>query len=75
MTKCKGELESKESELQRLRREVSVKTLQIAHMEESLQDTRNQLDSKSDMGRTRNFIVSIVQETLISVVFIFCRDS
>lgn len=55
MKKCQGELLSKESELQRLRRDVMVKTSQISSMEESLQHTMSQLDSKSDMGMLRSF--------------------
>nr|XP_020471831.1 coiled-coil domain-containing protein 18 isoform X2 [Monopterus albus] len=47
--KCQGELVSKESELQRLRREVTVQTSQVSRMEESLQHIRSQLDSKNNM--------------------------
>lgn len=50
MTKCQGELVSKDSDLQRLRRDVVVKASQISRMEESLQHTRSQLHSKSDMS-------------------------
>ncbi|XP_062284878.1 coiled-coil domain-containing protein 18 isoform X1 [Scomber scombrus] len=49
MTKCRGELVSKESELQRLRWDVTAKTSQISRMEESLQQTKSLLDSKSEM--------------------------
>lgn len=55
MTKCRGELVSKESELQRLRRDVAAKTSQISRMDESLQHMRSQLDSKSDMGTLHSF--------------------
>lgn len=55
MTKCRGELVSKESELQRLRRDVTVKTSQISRMEENLRHTISQLDSKSDMGMLHRF--------------------
>ncbi|XP_053185559.1 coiled-coil domain-containing protein 18 [Scomber japonicus] len=49
MTKCRGELVSKESELQRLRRDVTAKTSKISRVEESLQQTKSLLDSKSEM--------------------------
>ncbi|KAM7379087.1 hypothetical protein PAMP_004661 [Pampus punctatissimus] len=49
MTKCRGELVSKESELQCLRRDVVTKTSKINRMEESLQQTKSLLDNKSDM--------------------------
>uniref|UniRef100_A0A8D3A116 Coiled-coil domain containing 18 n=1 Tax=Scophthalmus maximus TaxID=52904 RepID=A0A8D3A116_SCOMX len=48
MMKCRGELVFKESELQRLKRDVSGKTIQITCMEEKLQKTRNNLASKCD---------------------------
>ncbi|XP_044076253.1 coiled-coil domain-containing protein 18 isoform X2 [Siniperca chuatsi] len=57
MTKCRGELVSKESELQRLRRDIAVKTSQISRMEENLQRMKSQLNSKSDM-------VADLEETL-----------
>lgn len=50
MTKSRGELASKDSELLRLRREVCVKASQISQMEEALLHMRNQLDRKSDIG-------------------------
>ncbi|KAF3699148.1 Coiled-coil domain-containing protein 18 Sarcoma antigen NY-SAR-24 [Channa argus] len=49
MIKCREELVSKESELQCLRRDVSVKTSQISCMEESLQHVKGQLNCKSNM--------------------------
>ncbi|XP_031153874.1 coiled-coil domain-containing protein 18 isoform X2 [Sander lucioperca] len=49
MTKCRGELVSKDSELQRLRRDVNTKISQFSRMEESLQHMASQLSSKSDM--------------------------
>lgn len=62
---------SKESELQRLRRDVSVKTSQIRCMDENLQQVKSQLDSKSDIGMTCNFVICIVQEALMPVIFIY----
>ena len=50
MTKCRGELLYKDSELHRLRKDVVVKASQISRMEESLQHARSQLHSKSDTG-------------------------
>ena len=50
MTKARGELVSKESELQRLRRDVATKTSQVSRMDESLQHLKSQLDSKTDRG-------------------------
>ncbi|XP_047446699.1 coiled-coil domain-containing protein 18 isoform X1 [Mugil cephalus] len=47
--KCRGELMSKESDLQNLQRDVSIKTSQISSLEENLQHMKNQLSSKSDM--------------------------
>lgn len=55
MTRCRGELKSKESELKRLRRDVSVRTSQMSHMEENLQHVKIQLESKSDIGVMDNF--------------------
>ncbi|XP_058484472.1 coiled-coil domain-containing protein 18 isoform X2 [Solea solea] len=49
LVKFRGELVSKESELQRLRRDVFTQASQIKHMEESLQQTKTNLTSKSDM--------------------------
>ncbi|KAF3858777.1 hypothetical protein F7725_011978 [Dissostichus mawsoni] len=48
MVKCRGELVSKDSELHRLQRDVTVKTSQISCMDESLQQLRSLLNSKSD---------------------------
>ncbi|XP_034411805.1 coiled-coil domain-containing protein 18 isoform X2 [Cyclopterus lumpus] len=50
MTKCRGELASKDSELQRLRKDVHDKISQVSRMDESLQHMKKQLDSKSDTG-------------------------
>lgn len=50
--KCREELVSKESELERLRKDVGVKTSQISCMEESLQHIKSQLISKNDIGKT-----------------------
>uniref|UniRef100_A0A3Q4M603 Coiled-coil domain containing 18 n=1 Tax=Neolamprologus brichardi TaxID=32507 RepID=A0A3Q4M603_NEOBR len=47
--KCREELVSKESELERLRKDVGVKTSQISCMEESLQHIKSQLISKNDI--------------------------
>lgn len=55
MTKCRGELVSKESELQRLRRDVASKASQIIRLEESLQHMKSQLDSKTDMCMSHSF--------------------
>uniref|UniRef100_A0A665UH12 Coiled-coil domain containing 18 n=1 Tax=Echeneis naucrates TaxID=173247 RepID=A0A665UH12_ECHNA len=49
MTKSRGELVSKELELQHLRKEVSVKTSEIAHLEESLHHMKTQFDKKSEI--------------------------
>ncbi|XP_062413840.1 coiled-coil domain-containing protein 18, partial [Pungitius pungitius] len=48
ITKCRGELVSKDSELQCLRKDVNDKTSHISSLGESLQHTKRQLDSKSD---------------------------
>ncbi len=64
MTKCKGELVSKESELQRLRRDVAAKVSQISRMDESLQHMKSQLDSKSDMGTSHSFCYLIFAEKI-----------
>ncbi|XP_075954725.1 coiled-coil domain-containing protein 18 isoform X1 [Anarhichas minor] len=48
MTKCRGELVSRDSELQRLRKDVNDKISQISRMDESLQHMKRQLDCKSD---------------------------
>ena len=52
MEKCRTELVSKESELEHLKRSVSIRTSQISGLEESLQSMRGQLISKSDTGQT-----------------------
>ncbi|XP_068458861.1 coiled-coil domain-containing protein 18 [Clinocottus analis] len=49
MTKCRGELASKDSELQRLRKDVNDKVFQVSCMDKTLQHTKKQLNSKSDM--------------------------
>ncbi|XP_069568595.1 coiled-coil domain-containing protein 18 isoform X1 [Brachyistius frenatus] len=49
MTKCQGELLSKESELEHLKKDVAIKTSQISCMDESLQHIAGQLITKSDM--------------------------
>ncbi|XP_061797230.2 coiled-coil domain-containing protein 18 [Nerophis lumbriciformis] len=50
MKSCQVELVSKELELQRLRRDVAVKTSEISNMDMHLQQTRSQLESKSDLA-------------------------
>lgn len=50
VTKCRGELASKDSELQRLRKDVDDKMRQVRCRDESLQHMKKQLDSKSDTG-------------------------
>lgn len=50
VVKCRGELVSKDSELHRLQRDVTVKTSQISCLDESLQQLSSLLNSKSDMG-------------------------
>lgn len=67
MTKCREEMVSKDSELQRLRKDVNDKTSHISRLDENLQHIKRQLDSKSDMCRWHS--VSEVQE--ISVCFCF----
>ncbi|KAM9791621.1 scinderin like b isoform 1-T2 [Syngnathus typhle] len=47
--KYQVELVSKESELQRLRKDVTVKTSQISVMDKNLQQTRSALESKNDL--------------------------
>lgn len=42
---------TKELELQRLRRDVATKTSQISCMQESLNSMKNELDSKTEMGK------------------------
>ncbi|XP_061775837.1 coiled-coil domain-containing protein 18 isoform X2 [Nerophis ophidion] len=49
MKSCQMELVSKELELQRLRRDVAVKTSEISNMDVHLQQTRSQLETKSDL--------------------------
>lgn len=77
MTKCRGELQSQQSELQFLRKDVSVKTSQIGHMEKSLQLVKRQLESKSDTGMTYifkiwcdAFIFKIYPLLLVSLIHI-----
>lgn len=55
MAKCRGELLSKDLELQRLRIDVTSKTSQISRMEESLHCMRNELDSKTNLGVSNSF--------------------
>ncbi|TNN69827.1 Cytoskeletal protein Sojo [Liparis tanakae] len=50
VTKCRGELASKESELQRLRKDVDDQACQVRCRDESLQHMKKQLDGKSDAG-------------------------
>lgn len=55
MAKCRGELLSKDLELQRLRRDVTSKTSQISRLEESLHCMKNELDSKTNLGVSTSF--------------------
>ena len=55
MTKYRGELLSKESELQRLKRDLTAKTAQLSRMEESLRHLKSQLDCKADLGKSHSF--------------------
>ncbi|XP_075877084.1 coiled-coil domain-containing protein 18 isoform X2 [Nelusetta ayraudi] len=48
MTKCRGELVTKELELKRLRRDVNIKASQISRMEESFHCMKEELDSKTE---------------------------
>ncbi|XP_028974833.2 coiled-coil domain-containing protein 18 isoform X1 [Esox lucius] len=48
MSKCRGELLAMEQELQRLRREASIKSSQISQMEETLQKTQGLLEKKNN---------------------------
>lgn len=50
MAKSKGELLSKELELQRLKKDIINKSSQISCMEESLHRIQTQLDSKTNLG-------------------------
>lgn len=47
---CRAELVSKESELEHMRRDVSMKMAQIGDLEESLQHVKSQLITKSSLG-------------------------
>ncbi|CAJ1071872.1 coiled-coil domain-containing protein 18 [Xyrichtys novacula] len=49
MKECRGELDSKESELKRLRRDVAIKTSHISCIEETLKNMTNQLEKKSEI--------------------------
>lgn len=48
-----AELATKASVLERLKREVSIKTAQIGDLEENLQHTKSQLVTKSLLGTVR----------------------
>lgn len=50
MTKCRGELVTKELELKRLRRDVTLKASQMSRMEESFRCMKKELDSKTELG-------------------------
>lgn len=50
MTKCRGELVTKELELKRLRRDVTLKASQISRMEENIHCMKKELDSKTELG-------------------------
>lgn len=50
MTKCRGELVTKELELKRLRRDVTLKASQISRMEESFHCMKKELDGKTELG-------------------------
>lgn len=47
------ELKSKESELQSLRKDVTIKTTQIGVMDKNLQQTRSLLENKNDLGKPK----------------------
>lgn len=52
MNRCRGELSSMEQELQRLRKDASMKSSQLSCMEETLQQTQGLLEKKNDAGKT-----------------------
>lgn len=56
MTKCRGELVTKELELKRLRRDVNLKASQISRMEESFNCMKQELDSKTDLGASHTLL-------------------
>lgn len=57
MTKCRGELVTKELELKRLRRDVNIKASQISRMEESFHCMKEELDSKTELGASHTLCV------------------
>lgn len=61
---------SKESELQRLRRDIAAKTSQISRMDENLQQVKSQLNSKKDIGMTYNFVNCNVFMSVILIYFL-----
>lgn len=78
MKKCQDELMTKESELQHLSTDVSVKTSQLRCMDEDLQHMKNQLDSKSDIGMMCTSVISLCRTLycmLVSFILNFCRDT
>lgn len=60
MTKCRGELVTKELELKRLRRDVNIKASQISRMEESFHCMKEELDSKTELGAWNTLCVFFV---------------
>lgn len=66
MTKCRGELVTKDLELQRLKKDVTIKTSQLKRMEENLCRMKDELDSKTDLG-VLQFLFSYLTQSLHSL--------
>lgn len=66
MTKCRGELVTKDLELQRLKKDVTIKTSQLKRMEENLNRMKNELDSKTDLGVLQFLFSSLIHSLLRS---------